>query len=179
MEMLTKNPYEYREKERGFTLPEVLIVIVILGILVGIAVPVWLGVVESRQVDSATNQFASDLRLAHNKATNQLQEWTLEYQSRSDDQSGSSEYTLKSKDGTTINRTLPDGTVVYSSEVENTSGDEVLKFTPRGKVDADPSGDFTDADGDGEIDLVISQDGNPERVIEIARPTSRVEVVGG
>jgi len=58
--------------ERGFTLPEVLIVILIMGILFGIATSTWFGVVESRAVDSATNQVAADLRLAHTRATNQL-----------------------------------------------------------------------------------------------------------
>lgn len=61
--------------EGGFTLPEVLIVIVIMGILFGIATSSWSGVVESRAVDSATNQVASDLRLAHTRATNQLVDW--------------------------------------------------------------------------------------------------------
>jgi len=61
----------------GFTLPEVLIVIVILGILAGIAIPSWFGIVEGRRVDSAANQVAADLRLAHGRATNQLTDWRV------------------------------------------------------------------------------------------------------
>jgi prepilin-type N-terminal cleavage/methylation domain-containing protein len=58
--------------ERGFTLPEVLVVIVLMGIVFAIATSTWFGVIESRRVDSATNQVASDLRLAHSAATNRL-----------------------------------------------------------------------------------------------------------
>lgn len=64
-----------RDGEQGFTLPEVLITIVIMGILFGIATSSWFGVVEGRAVDSATNQVAADLRLAHTRATNQLVDW--------------------------------------------------------------------------------------------------------
>lgn len=49
---------------RGFTLPEVMIIIVIMGILFAIAASTWFGVVESRNVDSATNQGTADMRLA-------------------------------------------------------------------------------------------------------------------
>lgn len=61
----------------GFTLPEVLITIIILGILAGIAIPSWFGIVEGRRVDSAANQVAADLRLAHGRATNQLTDWRI------------------------------------------------------------------------------------------------------
>lgn len=66
-----------RYEERGFTLPEVLMTIAILGIIVAIAVYIWLGILEQRRVDAATNQLVSDLRLAHSSATNQLTDWRV------------------------------------------------------------------------------------------------------
>jgi prepilin-type N-terminal cleavage/methylation domain-containing protein len=66
-----------RREEQGFTLPEVLTTIAILGILIAIAVMIWLGLLEQRRVDAATNQLVSDLRLAHNSATNQLTDWRV------------------------------------------------------------------------------------------------------
>jgi prepilin-type N-terminal cleavage/methylation domain-containing protein len=58
--------------ERGFTLLELMTTITILMIVLAIASSTWFGVVESRRVDSATNQVAADLRLAHSAATNRL-----------------------------------------------------------------------------------------------------------
>jgi prepilin-type N-terminal cleavage/methylation domain-containing protein len=66
-----------RRDERGFTLPEALTVIVILGILIAIGFISWLGILERRRVDAATNQLAADLRLAHTNATNQLTDWRV------------------------------------------------------------------------------------------------------
>jgi prepilin-type N-terminal cleavage/methylation domain-containing protein len=66
------------EDERGFTLVEVLITIILMGIVVGIAFFTWFGVVESRQVDSATNRMVSELHLAHTRATNRLENWQVD-----------------------------------------------------------------------------------------------------
>lgn len=66
---------EFSKDERGFTLPEVLITIVLMGIVLAIASSIWFGTVESRRVDSATNQVASDLRLAHSSAANRLKDY--------------------------------------------------------------------------------------------------------
>ena len=65
------------EDEHGFTLIEVLITIILMGLLFGIASSVLFGVVDGRQVDSATNQLAADLRLAHTRATNRLEQWQV------------------------------------------------------------------------------------------------------
>lgn len=64
-------------QDHGFTLPEVLTVIAIMGILIAIAVIIWLRILEQRRVDAATNQLAADLRLAHTNATNQLTDWRV------------------------------------------------------------------------------------------------------
>lgn len=58
-------------------MPEVMTTIAVLGILVAIAVVIWLGIIEQRRVDAATNQLVSDLRLAHGSATNQLTDWRV------------------------------------------------------------------------------------------------------
>src|SRR5215204_6286006 len=60
------------EDERGFTLGEVMVTIIIMGIVFAIASSSWFGFVESRRVDSATNQVVADLRLAHTQARNRL-----------------------------------------------------------------------------------------------------------
>jgi prepilin-type N-terminal cleavage/methylation domain-containing protein len=65
------------EDERGLTLVEVIVTITVMGIVFAIASSTWFGVVESRRVDSATNQLAADLRLAHTRATNRLEEWQV------------------------------------------------------------------------------------------------------
>jgi len=74
-----KRPEPLRD-ERGFTLPEVLTTVAILGILIAIVMALWNSVIESRRVDAAANQLASDLRLAHTKATNQLTDWRVIYE---------------------------------------------------------------------------------------------------
>lgn len=49
-----RNIKSIRRDARGFTLGEVMITIIIMGILAGIAIPSFFSVVESRRVDSAT-----------------------------------------------------------------------------------------------------------------------------
>ena len=63
--------------ERGFTLPEMLVTIAILGILLAITVILWLGILEARRVDAATNQLKADMRLAHTGASNGLTDWRV------------------------------------------------------------------------------------------------------
>ena len=63
--------------ERGFTLHELLVTVAILGILLAIAIIIWLGLLERWRVDAATNQLKADLRLAHTSATNQLTDWRV------------------------------------------------------------------------------------------------------
>jgi Tfp pilus assembly protein FimT len=65
------------EDERGFTLVELLLVIISMMILAMIATSSWFGAIESRRVDSATNQVVADLRLAHTQATNRLSDTTF------------------------------------------------------------------------------------------------------
>jgi type IV fimbrial biogenesis protein FimT len=141
--------------ERGFTLGEVLITIVIMGIVFAIASSTWFGVVESRAVDSATNQLASDLRLAHSTATNRLADQVVSLTA------GSSEYSMT---GSASPRDLdddPDNNIVT---VDTTA---TITFKPNGT--AEPTGTPITF-------RVQSADDDPFHDIEVVTTTSGVQI---
>ena len=146
--------HESWQSEQGFTLPEVLIVIAIMGIVFAIASSTWFGVVESRQVDSATNQMVSDLRLAHTRATNRLAPWRVILVP------GSANYQIGPTGGPFSSRSLEEGTKL-------TTAVTVVEFQPNGGATISGSGNIT----------VAAEDGAPAYEIQVNTVTSRIKVV--
>ena len=60
------------EDARGYTLPEILTAVSIMGIILAIGIIILLALLERWRVEAAADQFATDLRLAHTSATEQL-----------------------------------------------------------------------------------------------------------
>ena len=143
------------EDERGFTLGEVLITIILMGILFGIASPVLFGIVDGRQVDSATNQLAADLRLAHTRATSRLVPQVVNLTA------GSSEYSIT---GSPSPRDLDDDSVGDEVVVDTTA---TITFQPDGSA-ALP--------GDDQLIVSFAEDGALNHVIEINAATSRIQI---
>ena len=141
--------------ERGFTLPEVMIVIVLMGIVFAIASSSWFGMVESRRVDSATNQMVSELRLAHTSATNRLTNWRVEL----DPNTGN--YRRGPSGGTLSARSLEEGT-----EFPPTLGVVAVVFKPDGTAQITGTGNIK----------VAAEDGAPCHEIEVNTVTSRIKV---
>lgn len=159
--------------ERGFTLPEVMITIAILGILLAIAMMSWNSIVEARRVETAANQLASDMRLAHTRATNQLTDWRVILTP------GSADYQLVRlnapypSDPTatvveTITRSLPQGTKVLSTTADPSSPTPFVEFNSDGSI-------YVVNGPNGNV-IVSSADGAPERKITYLTITSRIKL---
>jgi Tfp pilus assembly protein FimT len=70
--------------------------IAILGILIAIAIIIWLGILERRRVDAAANQLAADMRLVHTSATNQLTDWRIVlFPNKADEEDGADYYLVR------------------------------------------------------------------------------------
>jgi prepilin-type N-terminal cleavage/methylation domain-containing protein len=153
--------HRFWQNEQGFTLPEVVMVIALMGIVFAIASSSWFGMVESRRVDSATNQVVSDLRLAHTSATNRLTEWRVELDPNSGNYrigSGSSSGFV----GTPSSRSLEEGT-----EFPPTLQVVAVVFRPNGEAQVTGTGNIK----------VAADDGAPIHEIEVNTVTSRIKVV--
>lgn len=171
-----KNPATWRS-ESGFTLPEVMMTIIVMGIVFAIASSTWFRIIESRTVDSAANQVAADLRLAHTRATNELADWRVQiFTGRRDP--AQVDYMVKGPSvDLTFNRSLPDDSMITSSgtELNVDGGSRTIRFRPNGSAEA--VGGFGDVDRDGEVGITVSVDGEPSRKLTVVPTTSRVKVV--
>jgi prepilin-type N-terminal cleavage/methylation domain-containing protein len=155
------------EDESGFTLIEVIVTIVLMGIVLSIASSYWFGLVEDRRVNAATNQMVSELHFAHTSATNRLQDWKVDLQANS------RTYSIGP---------CPDPDVC-AAPLPPTSGrslEEGTEVRPSGggmveEVVFEPNGD-AQITGAGRIGIAAA-DGDPCHEIEINEATSRVRVI--
>jgi prepilin-type N-terminal cleavage/methylation domain-containing protein len=70
---------QYKNFNRGFTLLEVLIIAVIIGILSAIAVPNWLGFFNRQQLNAANNKVYQAMRQAQSRAMQERETWQASF----------------------------------------------------------------------------------------------------
>jgi prepilin-type N-terminal cleavage/methylation domain-containing protein len=168
------NHYGFWRCEEGFTLAEVIATIVIMGIVFAIASSTWFNVIEGRNVDSAANQLAADLRQAHSSAVNQLEPWVVTLTS------GNSEYSIGQSDKPLEDREVRnfcddgDGVCDINDPRVNIppggpAGSVVtITFKPDGSASVAPGGSTT---------FEVTVDGNPSSNVTLTLTTSRVDIV--
>lgn len=157
-----------REGERGFSMLELLLVIIAMGILFAIASSTWFGAIESRRVDSATSQLAADLRQAHSKAINRLEPQTVTLTTNS------SQYTMTG--------------VANPVDLDEESGANVVvvnpgvtvAFCPNGSAEIPPAADVCSAAPSGPATTITVRSAtnvNKNHTIQINPVTSRIRIV--
>src|SRR5215211_6155805 len=161
------------EDERGFTLIEVIITIMLMLIVFGIASSTWFKVAESRRVDSATNQVVADLRLAHTQATNRLTDisFVVPADTVPDGVDPLSTYQVGPPEGP------PEDidTMTLPGDDQGTPKTKILAattitFHAEGGAEIDPAGDIT-------VTTTDDDPNDPCHKININLVTSRVKVV--
>jgi prepilin-type N-terminal cleavage/methylation domain-containing protein len=179
------------EDERGFTLAEVMITIIMMGIVFAIASSTWFGVVESRRVDSATNQLAADLRQAHSRATNRLEGWRVVFNTDRGPVSAGADYSLVKLDSagnpvpaTEVPYTFPDDALLNSPTLAASGGTRAVNFAADssasvvgtlnlGAAATDGCPASTPASGPR---IRVTVDNNPMHCVTFNTVTSRIKV---
>jgi prepilin-type N-terminal cleavage/methylation domain-containing protein len=68
-----------KNSKSGFTLPEMLVVVVLIGILATLGIPNWLAFVETRRLNTAQNEVHLAMRQAQRQATKEKLTWQVSF----------------------------------------------------------------------------------------------------
>lgn len=154
--------------ERGFTLPELLVTILIVAIVSTIGAASWLNVTQARKVDSATNQFAADLRLMHSRAANQLTDWRVVYTN------GGASYTVQKLSQPCLDTGC--GTPIVTQTVLHSLPQDTRTLSA-GILEFNVDGSARSLSGSDPTTIVIGYpNGGPTHTVEVRSATSRIKI---
>lgn len=176
-------------------MPEILTVILLMGIVFAIATSSWQNITQSRRVDSAANQLAADMRLANSSATNQLTDYRIVYRTDGVQVTDcpaagqSADYCLVKRTPGGSEKTprfLPDGARITESTVANdvTAGllspsivgqTKTIKFNTNGSAEV-MGGLVSGMSPELSVSTKAGASSDPKHKLSVVTGTSRVKV---
>ncbi|MDI6799082.1 MAG: type II secretion system protein [Actinomycetota bacterium] len=158
---MKKNAWAPKKTEKGFSLVEFMLVIVILGLLVAVAVPVWDAFVSGSNLKAAVRQVATDIRDIQGEAMAELKYYGIVF-----DEGLNTYHIYSSTDKATlftaaapVGKTLSDGATFSRS-----GGDPVTFLNNRLIFNKDGSADVVNP----EESIYLQNDKGRERFITVA-----------
>lgn len=140
---LDKKSYQNIRCVEGFTLPEFLVSVLLLGILATLALPNWLVFVDTQRLNQAQNQVYNAMRQAQSQASKEKLTWQASFR----EQNGIVQWAVHpaSLSPAAANWNNLDSRVILDGEttLQQSNGVRRIKFDYQGSVEQPPLGRIT------------------------------------
>ncbi|MBD2412919.1 prepilin-type N-terminal cleavage/methylation domain-containing protein [Nostoc calcicola FACHB-389] len=127
----------------GFTLPETLVIVLLIGILASLGIPNWMAFVATRRLNTAQNEVYHAMRQAQRQAAKEKLTWQASFR----EQNGIVQWAVHSAtvNSSDANWNNLDSNVRLDAEttLEETNGIKQIQFNYRGNVKEPPLGRIT------------------------------------
>ncbi|KAB8331878.1 type II secretion system protein [Scytonema tolypothrichoides VB-61278] len=141
--LLNKLNYKHNCSNNGFTLLELLVSIVVIGILAVITVPSWLAFVDIQRLNTAQNEVYLAIRQAQSQATKNKLTWQVSFRKQNNIVQWAVHLATKNPADAIWNNLDPNVRLDAETTLQQSNGVGQIQFDERGNIRKPPLGRIT------------------------------------